>query len=103
MTFCKLINGNLIYAESRYIKHEGKIYTNPTEETYRSVGYKPLEFDDYPEMKQGFYIVKKYEETDDKITIHYDYAEIPKDEEDAISDMTEDIETVNINDLESGD
>lgn len=46
--FCKLINGELVTAERRFIRFGGKIFANPTDEQFLSAGYKPLVVDDYP-------------------------------------------------------
>lgn len=48
-----------------------KTISNPTDEQLREFGYKPLVEDEMPERKQGFGILKKYEEFEDYIKATY--------------------------------
>lgn len=91
MAFYRLENGEPVRANHRYIKYDGMIYANPTDEVYRMAGYKTLIESEIPEIKDGFDIVKSYEETDNSIIVHYTYAEIEAadEEETADTEVTE--------------
>lgn len=60
-----------------FVVLDGRIYTNPTPETLKKVGYKPLveaEIPEYDPEKQ--YLVKKYEKGEDSITERYEVCDI---------------------------
>lgn len=63
----KLINGMLVKFKERYIKMNGKIYANPTDEQLAAAGYKPLVLTDMPEDREGYYAVDSYEENENEI------------------------------------
>ena len=83
----KFIDENKIEKfKNGFVVLDGRIYTNPTEETLKKVGYKPLveaEMPEYDVEKQ--YLVKKYEDGEDSITERYevcDIEEVPENERD---------------------
>lgn len=83
----KFINENKVEKfKNGFVVLDGRIYTNPTPETLKKVGFKPLvvaEMPEYDAEKQ--YLVKKYEEGEDSITERYevcDIEEVPEDERD---------------------
>lgn len=76
MQYGKLINGTFEPFVGRYIRHNGRVYTNPSETTLRQLGYKPLVTAEYPEECEGKYIVPVYTEADTEIIQSYEYREI---------------------------
>ena len=56
----KLENGYPKPFRGKYIRMDGKIYANPTEEQIRKAGYKELVKNDMPE-KEGYYYTDTYE------------------------------------------
>lgn len=87
MRYGKLINGVFVPFVGRYIRHNGWIYSNPTEATLLKCGYKPLITAERPEEQEGYYISPNYAETDTEIIQSYDYIEMP--EEPAEDEITE--------------
>lgn len=77
MQFGKLVNGEFKAFTGDYIRHNGRVYVNPTETTLRQLGYKPLTTAEYPEDREGYYITAVYTETDTEIVQSYEYVEIP--------------------------
>lgn len=72
----KLEDGKLIEAP-KYVRMNGRIYTNPSESILRQAGYKPLIEEPYPEnLSDNQYAVKKYIETDDAIVLTWEVVEI---------------------------
>lgn len=63
----KLINGRPEAFTGRYIKRDGMVYANPTDEQLRADGYKPLVLADPPEVTDTQYAVDAYTETDTAI------------------------------------
>ena len=62
-----------------FIVLEGRIYTNPREETLKAAGYKPLvkaEVPEYDTAKQ--FIVKKYIDNEDSIAEEYEVNDFPE-------------------------
>ena len=63
----KLINNRPEAFTGRYIKRDGMVYANPTDEQLRADGYKPLVTAEPPEEREGYYAVDTYTETDEAI------------------------------------
>ena len=63
----KLVNGRPEPFTGRYIKHDGMVYANPTDEQLTAAGYKPLITEEPPEAREGYYSVDTYTETDTAI------------------------------------
>jgi hypothetical protein len=63
----KLINNRPEPFTGRYIKHDGMVYANPTDEQLTAAGYKPLVTAEPPELREGYYAVDTYTETADGI------------------------------------
>ena len=63
----KLINNRPEPFTGRYIKCGGMVYANPTDEQLMEVGYKPLITAEPPELREGYYAVDTYTETDEAI------------------------------------
>lgn len=72
----KLMNGQPVAFTGKYIRHNGRIYANPTAEQLQAAGYKPLIRAEPPEEKDGFYINVSYSETEDEIIQAYEYVKI---------------------------
>lgn len=81
MQYGKLINGTFKPFTGRYIRCNGRIYTNPTGATLRQLGYKPLVTADMPEEQEGKYIVTVYTESETEIIQLYEYREIETETE----------------------
>ena len=64
----KLINNNPQPFKGRYIRHNGRIYANPTDKQLKEVGYKPLITTEYPDDVDGYVWTAKYTESEDSIT-----------------------------------
>ena len=64
----KLINNYPQAFKGRYIRHNGNIYANPTDEQLKEVGYKPLITTERPEDGAGYVWFEKYIENEDNIT-----------------------------------
>lgn len=63
-----------------FVVLDGRIYTNPTEETLKKVGYKPLITAEVPEYDiEKQYLVKKYVEGEDSITERYEVIDITEE------------------------
>lgn len=80
MQYGKLINGTFEPFVGRYIRHNGRVYTNPSETTLLQLGYKPLVTADMPDEREGYYIAVVYTETDTEIIRSYEYGEIETEE-----------------------
>lgn len=63
----KLVNSRPEPFTGRYIKHDGMVYANPTDEQLTAAGYKPLVTAEPPEAREGYYSVDTYTETDTAI------------------------------------
>ena len=63
----KLINNRPEAFTGRYIKRDGMVYANPTDEQLMSAGYKPLVTAEPPAEREGYYAVDTYTETADSI------------------------------------
>ena len=82
MDLYKIINGKVKKYEGGFVVLDNKIYTNPTEEIIKQVGYKPLRVDEEPEYdieKQT--LVRVIEETEKAILIHWEVKDIEPIEE----------------------
>lgn len=64
--FVKLIGSNHIQNAPKWIDADGKIYSNPSEETLLSHGYKPLSESAKP-VKEGYFYTFEYQEKDNYI------------------------------------
>ena len=64
----KLINNNPQPFKGRFIRHNGRIYANPTDKQLKEVGYKPLITTEYPDDVDGYVWTAKYTESEDSIT-----------------------------------
>ncbi len=63
----KLVNDRPVAFEGRYIKYNGMVYANPTNDQLIMAGYKPLITSEPPEEREGYYILDSYTETDTNI------------------------------------
>lgn len=66
MQYAKLINNTLIPAPNPIIIADRQI-GNPPSETYISAGYKPVIYNDPPEVEPGYIAVPGWEEQEDAI------------------------------------
>lgn len=76
--YYKLINGQLTEANRRFIRFDGRVYTNPTPEQYAAAGFKKLVMDDMP--NNGSLYTAVYAEHDDCIRGKW----VPAEKEEAI-------------------
>ena len=82
MELYKVINGKVKKYTGGFIVLDNKIYTNPTEELVRQVGYKPLVTDEIPEYDiETQYISEVVEDTENTILIHWEVRDIDYTEE----------------------
>ena len=73
----KFINENKIEKfKGGFIVYEGKIYTNPTEETLRLAGYKELDEGEMPEYDPATQYVEITYEDGEKIKVIYTVKDI---------------------------
>ena len=78
MELYKFINENKVEKyKSGFVVLDNRIYTNPTEDTLKRAGYKPLVSAEAPEYDESMqYIVKTYAENEDCITEAYEVRDI---------------------------
>ena len=69
----KLENGRPKAFRENYIKHNDKVYANPTDEQLAEAGYKELILSDMPEEKDGYYIIESYVENENQIIQEWKY------------------------------
>ena len=82
MMLAKLENGQLKIADGKVLRYDNWVVSNPREEDFVKVGYKPVEINSLPQ-KEGYYQVPEYTEEDDKIVVNYRYEELHDEEIDA--------------------
>jgi len=78
--FYKVKNGILVKFKARYIKHNNKVYSNPTEEQLRLAGWKTAVFSDKPEDGMDYYYTAVYDDSGDEIVQTWEKQEIVYDE-----------------------
>ena len=76
MQYGKLIDGTFKPFTGRYIRYNGRIYTNPTGSTLRQLGYKPLVTAEVPGEQEGKYIVPVHTESETEVIQSYEYREV---------------------------
>ena len=64
-----------------YIKYNGLIYSNPTDEQLKAAGYKPLITAKPPDEREGYYIIDTYTETNKEIIQVWTEVEIKEEAE----------------------
>lgn len=69
MKFVKYINDNHIENAPSIIFDETVYIANPTEEIYRTHGYKPLYNNECPELNENEYAVCSYTNEEDRIVL----------------------------------
>ena len=80
MEMYKVENGSLIQFTGRYIKHEGKVYANPTEEQLRMAGWKHLISADKPDDGEDYYYSPVYDDSGEDIVQSWEKQEIVYEE-----------------------
>lgn len=70
-SFGKIENGNIKYAPNPLWVGDTMI-ANPKGEMYLYSGYKPIEYTNHPEFKDGYYFTPKFIEMEDKIIQIYE-------------------------------
>ena len=82
MELYKLKDNKLVKFNGGFVVYDNRIYTNPTEEIIRKAGYKDLVYDAQPEYDETtHYLVREFEEQDNRIVIHWRMEEIVIEEE----------------------
>ena len=77
MELYKLENGTLKKFNGGFVVLNNRIYTNPTEETVRSAGYKDLVYNEMPEYNEETqYLNEVYTEDDTTIYVSYEVVDI---------------------------
>lgn len=66
MTYCKLIEGRLVYAPKKITYNNTTVY-NPTGEQLAEQGWKPLVIEEMPEPREGYHFEPEYTETAESI------------------------------------
>lgn len=69
MKFVKYINENHIENAPSIIFGEKVYIANPTEEIYRTNGYKPLYKSECPELNDNEYVERSYTEEEDRVVL----------------------------------
>lgn len=80
----KLINNYPQPFKGRYIRYNGRIYANPTEDQLRLAGWKSLITSEQPPERDGYYIEESYSETDITIVQHWTEYELSPEEQAAM-------------------
>lgn len=75
----KLENGRPKAFKENYIKHNNKVYANPTDEQLKNVGYKELILSEVPEEKDGYYLIETYEENENGINQKWSYIKLEEE------------------------
>ena len=81
MTYCKLIDGQLVLAPRKIINGDITVY-NPTGEYLISLGYKPLTIEPEPEVPEGYHLEPIYSDTENAIINDWQIVENPPEEPD---------------------
>lgn len=82
MNLYRYENGKLIKFNGGFVVYNNRIYTNPTEELVRKVGYKDLVYDAQPEYDaETHYLEQEIEEQETAIVVHWKAQEIELIEE----------------------
>ncbi|MGM9936894.1 MAG: hypothetical protein ACI38A_06080 [Candidatus Ornithomonoglobus sp.] len=100
MQYGKLINGVFEPFTGRYIRHNGRVYSNPTEATLTQLGYKPLTEAERPEEREGYYITAVYTANDTEIIQEYKYIEMPEEPAETEALRSEQQNSTNRNEVE---
>lgn len=80
MNLYKYENGKLIKFNGGFVVFNNRIYTNPTEELVRKVGYKDLVYDAEPEYNaETHYLMQDIDEQETAIVVHWKVCEMSKD------------------------
>lgn len=74
------VNEDHIIKQTNPLKINGVNYSNPTKETLKELGYLPLEENQKPLDKHGYYIVPKYVRKTKKIVNCWKYLEVSDNE-----------------------
>ncbi len=88
----KLVDGFLSYPSKNLTLPDGRVVSNPREDTMGDTGYtfeevmeyngyKPLVKTDEPEPEEGYYFVSKWVDEGEQIVQKWDKVEIPKEPE----------------------
>lgn len=72
-------NGRPKAFRGKYIKHNDKVYANPTDEQLKNAGYKELVLSDMPEEKDGYYIIESYTENENQIMQEWEYIKLEEE------------------------
>lgn len=77
MNLYRYENGKLIKFNGGFVVFNNRIYTNPTEELVRQVGYKDLIYDAQPEYNTETHCLEQeIEEKETAIVVHWKAQEI---------------------------
>ena len=76
MDFYKVENGALVKFKERYIKHNDKVYSNPTDEQLKVAGWKTLVKTEKPEDEENYYYTATYDDSGEEIIQSWEKQEI---------------------------
>lgn len=80
--YAKFIDGEIIFAKR--IEEIGGVQVKfPTEEQYRSIGFKPVRFTEMPEAPDGYRYEEGFREETDEIVQTWTMVELPDDVDEA--------------------
>ena len=74
--FAKLMNNELKLAP-HFVEIEGKTILNPQEDDYKFLGYKPVVYNDSPNILSNQTLIETYSEDNEKIYVNYQVQSIP--------------------------
>lgn len=83
MMYAKFIDGEIIFAK-RIEEIDGVQVKFPTEEQYRSIGFKPVRFAEIPEEREDGSWREEYEEADNEIVQRWVFVETDLDAQEVI-------------------
>ena len=83
MMYAKFIDGEIIFAK-RIEEIDGVQVKFPTDEQYRSIGFKPVRFAELPEERQGGSWQEEFEEAENEIVQKWVFVEAEPDAQELI-------------------
>ena len=75
MNYCKFVHAGRVVMARNPLRDNGIVYSNPSPETLRKLGYLPLVDSPRPEEKEGYWIRASYTLGSDHILRSWSYEE----------------------------